>query len=130
MTERLKQLKEDINKPTKKNPAKKKPTKKKPEGESVREARIPLGFSLRQSTQKRGQKPKCKGCGLLIDYADACIRHKHREKVHYKRDTIDQYLCTVECVSKMSNEHLRLFVKKKWVQPVVKSVALSLSNTP
>ena len=97
---------------------------------AVREARIPMGFSLRQSNQKRGQKPKCKGCGLMIDYADACIRHKHREKVHYKHDTIDQYHCTAECIRKMSKEHLHLFVKKRWVQPVVKSVVSSVSKTP
>ena len=59
---------------------------------------------------------------------DPCIRHKHRDKKRHHYDTIDQYQCKASCIGKMEKSRLSLFVKKVWVQKVVKEVVKELPN--
>ena len=114
VTDKLKKLSQEIKKG--------KPSKVSQRKEaSPREGRVPIGFSLRMADQtRRGQKPVCRGCKVVIEYTDKCIRHRHREKARHKHDTIVQYHCRATCLRTMPKQHLAKFLKKKWVHSVVK----------
>ena len=123
MADRLKGLSKEIN-----EGAKKPASSPKKAAASPREGRIPAGFSLRATQPNRGKKARCAGCSVTIEYADACIRHRYRKRKSHKHDTIDHYHCSAKCITKMDKEHLSLFVKKVWVQSVVKDVVHELSQ--
>ena len=121
VAEKLRKLSQDIKKG--------KPTKvSKSKEASPREGRVPIGFSLRMADQKRGQKPICRGCKVVIQYTDKCICHKHRAKAGHKHDTIEQYHCRAACLQTMPKHHLAEFLRKKWVLSVAKDVVEEISK--
>ena len=82
-------------------------------------ARMPTGWSFRLYIPTRGQKPRCQGCGRIINYSDYCVRYSFYEKSHYENPTRNQYHCYASCLQQMSAEHLDSFIEKYWIEPEV-----------
>ena len=101
--------------------AKKKSPKTNPE-------RIPNGFSLRLKTPKQGQRPLCKGCGLIINYDDHCVRHKYFVRPTHKHPAVDQFHCKTDCIKMMKANHLNEFLNTPWRYPVVQRVVKELNR--
>ena len=92
---------------------------KKKNAKAKTSKRVPQGFSLRTTTQTRGQRPICRGCRMEIDYAEDCICHKHKANANHLHPTVDQFHCRPFCLSKMKEEHLLQFLIKNWVEKKV-----------
>ena len=70
------------------------------------------GF-FRRDAQKRGQRPKCKGCNKSIDYSELCIKHIWKKQgLKHKNDFT--YHCNVKCLSKLNPVHKTQFANMDW----------------
>ena len=70
------------------------------------------GF-FRRTPQRRGQRPKCKGCNKVIDYAEGCIKHVWKKPgLRYKSDWT--YHIHAKCLNKMTDVHKTQFVNMDW----------------
>ena len=96
---------------------------KKKEGTRGRPLRIPKGWTVRPRAQTRGPRPKCKGCDNKINYDALVIRHKFRAHEKHKHDTTDQFHGSLECLRKMSPNHLSQFRSMKWTHKEVAKLA-------
>ena len=101
-------------------------SKQKPK--SASKQRIPHGFSLRENIQSRGPRPTCQGCGKRIEYGQNTIRHNWKEKKNFNYNTISQYHCEATCLQKLSREHTRSFMEKRWVEAEVVKVVRELQH--
>ena len=101
-------------------------SRKKPK--SASKQRIPHDFSLQENIQSRGPRPTCQGCGKRIEYGQNTIRHNWKEKKNFNYNTISQYHCEATCLQKLSREHMRSFMEKRWVEAEVVKVVRELQH--
>ena len=102
--------------------------KKQKKDETRKSSRIPPGFSLRTSVQKRGPKSMCQGCKQRIGYTEKCIIHSFMAKNNHKHLTIERFHCTAMCLEMMRKAHLEIFLDKAWTDKEVKEVKRQLEK--
>ena len=67
----------------------------------------------RRTPQKRGQRPRCKGCNKIIDYAEGCIKHVWKNP-NLKHPSDWTYHIATKCLSKMKDVHKIQFANMDW----------------
>ena len=81
-------------------------------------SRIPYGWSVRApgDGNRRGPRPKCKGCGGIIERTAKCIRHNRIEvtKKNRRYTSLDQYHCAMSCLKKVNRKVLKQLIRNKF----------------
>ena len=63
-----------------------------------------------------GRNSKCKGCRKAIKAGELCIKHTHKQQLHDKHFTTDQFHIDAKCLLEIRGEHIGSFLEKQWSQ--------------
>ena len=101
----------------------------KPVKRSPKKAREPMGWSFKKTGGVRGPQIKCNGCKCPIARECPFVQHRYKKKIGHKWATTDSFHCKSDCLKKMSNHHMALFLQKKWADSTIRNLVAQLSQS-
>ena len=89
--------------------------------------RIPMGVTyVDRASSNKGQRPVCRGCGLLLDYNEPRIRHKYRDPDESGTE-IDQFHVSSACTSlDMTKTLWGKICAREWIEQQMKDFKAEL----
>ena len=97
--------------------------------EEKKVSRIVMGWSMPRNNHKHGLKPKCKGCGKVIERNEDRVRHRVHLMWDHKIKQADQFHLRASCLFALEGDAMKSFLDKKWSQKKAREVQATVAMT-